>query len=62
MHFRRARVRAKDRAKEEKAENEETAANQENVAARVDRRGNRLQVDALSVKAITEPPSAPTMP
>ena len=49
MHFRRVKVRAKERAKEEKAEKEETVVSQERVAAKVDRRGNRLPVGALSV-------------
>ena len=59
MHFKRAKVRAKEKAKEEKAENEETAANQEKAVARVDRRGNRLPVGALSARVSTGPPNAP---
>ena len=58
MHFRRARVRAKERAKEEKAEKEETVVNQ----GRVDRRGNRLPVGALSVRVSTGPQNANTTP
>ena len=62
MHSRRARVRAKERAKEEKAENEETAVSQEKAAAKVDRREKRLPVGALFAKGSTGPRSAPTMP
>ena len=62
MHSRRVKVRAKERAREEKAEKEETAASQERVAAKVDRRENRLPVGALFAKASTGPRSAPTMP
>ena len=61
MHFRRAKVRAKERAKEEKAE-KETAVNQGKAAARVDRRGNRFPVGALSVRVSTGPQNAPTTP
>ena len=62
MHFRKVKERARERAKEEKAEKEETVANQGKAAARVDRRGNRLPGGALSVKASTGPQSAPTTP
>ena len=62
MHFRRVKVRAKERAKEEKAEKEEMAANQGKAAARVDRRGNRHPVGVLSVRVSTGHRSAPTMP
>ena len=62
MHSRRVKVRAKERAKEEKAEKEETAASQEKEEARADRRGNRLPVGALSAKVSTGPQSALTMP
>ena len=56
------RAKAKERAKEEKAEKEEMAASQERVAAKVDRRENRLPVGALFAKASTGPRSAPTTP
>ena len=62
MHFRKVKERAKERAKEEKAEREETAASQEKAEARVDRRGNRLPVGALSAKVSTGPQNAPTTP
>ena len=62
MHFRRAKVRAKEKAKEEKAEKEETVVNQGKAAAGVDRRGNRLPVGALSAKVSTGPQNAPTTP
>ena len=62
MRFRKVKVRAKERVKEEKAEKEETVANQEKVAARADRRGNRLPVGALSVRVSTGPQNAPTTP
>ena len=62
MHFRRVKVRAKERAKEEKAEKEETVANQGKAAVRVDRRGNRLPVGALSVRVSTGLQNAPTTP
>ena len=62
MHSRRVKARAKERAREEKAEKEEMAASQERVAAKVDRRENRLPAGALSAKASTGPRSAPTMP
>ena len=62
MHFRKVKERAKVRAKEEKAEKEETAASQERVAAKVDRREKRLPVGALFAKASTGPRSAPNMP
>ena len=62
MHFRKVKERAKERAKEEKAEKEETAANQEKAAARVDRRGNRLPVGALSVRVSTGPQNDPRTP
>ena len=62
MHFRKVKERAKERAKEEKAEEAETVVNQGRAAARVDRRGNRLPVGALSVRVSTGHRSAPTMP
>ena len=62
MHFRRARARAKERAKEEKAEKEETVVSQEKAAPGADRRGNRLPVGALCVKVSTGPQNAPTTP
>ena len=62
MHFRRARARAKERAKEEKAEKEETVVSQGKAAVSQDRRGNRLPVGALSVRVSTGPQSAPTTP
>ena len=62
MHFKRVKERAKERAKEEKAENEETAASQEKAEARVDRRGSRLPVGALSARVSTGPRSALTTP
>ena len=62
MHCRRAKVRAKEKAKEEKAEKEETAANREKAVHEADRRGNRLPVGALSVRVSTGPQNAPTTP
>ena len=62
MHFRKVKERARERAKEEKAEKEETAASQEKEEARADRRGNRLPVGALSVRVSTGPQNAPTTP
>ena len=62
MHFRRARARAKERAKEEKAEKEETVVRQEKAAASRGRRGNRLLEGASSVKVSTGPQNAPIMP
>ena len=62
MHFRRAKVKAKEKAKEEKAEKEDTVANQGKAAARVDHRGNRVPVGALSVRVSTGSQSAPTTP
>ena len=65
MHFRRAKVRAREKAKEAKeakAEKEETVVSQERVAAKVDRRGNRLPVGALPVRVSTGPQNAPTTP
>ena len=62
MHFRRAKARAKEKAREGKAEKEETAVSQEKAAIGVDRRGNRLPVGALSAKVSTGPQNAPTTP
>ena len=62
MHFRKVKERARERAKEEKAEKEETAASQEKEEARADRRGNRLPVGASSVRVSTGPQNALTMP
>ena len=62
MHFRRARARAKERAKEEKAEKEEMAVRPGKAAVSRARRGNRLQEGALSVRVSTGPQTAPIMP
>ena len=58
MHFRRAKVRAK----EVKVEKEETVVSQEKEAPGAGRHGNRLPVGALSVKVSTGPPNAPKTP
>ena len=47
MHFRRARARAKERAKEEKAEKEEMAVRPGKAAVSRARHGNRLQEGSL---------------
>ena len=60
MHFSRAKARAKEKAREEKVEKEETAVSQEKVATGVDRRGNRLPAGALSAKVSTGHQNAPT--
>ena len=60
MHFRRAKARAMEKAREEKAEQDETAVSHEKAATGVDRRGNRLLAGASSVKASTGPPNALT--
>ena len=62
MHSRRAKVRAKEKAKEEKAEKEETAVSRGKAAVGVVRRGNRLPEGALSAKVSTGPQNAPTTP
>ena len=62
MHFRRARVGAKERANEEKAEKEETVVSQGKAAVSRDRRGNRLLEGASSVKVSTGLQNAPIMP
>ena len=62
MRFRKVKVRAKERAKEEKAEKEETAVSQEKVETGADRRGSRLPVGALSARVSTGPQNAPTTP
>ena len=62
MHSRRARAKAKGKAREEKAEKEETAVSQEKEEVRADRRGNRLPVGASSARVSTGPPNADKMP
>ena len=57
MHSRRAKVRAREKAKEAKeakAEKEETVASQEKEVPGAGRHGNRLPVGALSVKVSTK--------
>ena len=62
MHSRKARARAKEKAREEKAEKEETAVSQEKVETGADRRGSRLPVGALSARVSTGPRNALTTP
>ena len=58
MHFRRVKVRAKERAKEEKAEKEATVVSQGKVVASLDRHGSLLPVGALSARVSTGPQNA----
>ena len=62
MHSKRAKVRAREKAKEEKVVKEETAANQEKDERAADRRGSRLPVGALSARVSTGPRNALTTP
>ena len=60
MPFIRAKAKARERAKEEKAEKEETVVSQEKVATGVGHLGNRLLAGASSAKVSTGPPNALT--
>ena len=62
MHFRRAKVRAREKAKEEKVVKEEMAANQEKEEHEADRRESHLPAGALSARVSTGPQNALTMP
>ena len=62
MHFRRAKARAKEKAKEEQVVKEEMAANQEKEEHEVDGRGSHLPVGASSARVSTGPLNAPKMP
>ena len=53
MHFRRAKLTAKVRAKEEMAEKGAMAVSQEKAAGSLDRRGNRPPAGASSARGIT---------
>ena len=62
MHSRRARLRAKERANEEKAEKEATVVSQGKAVASLDRHGSLRQAGALSARVSAGPPNAHTMP
>ena len=62
MHFRRAKVRAKGKAKEEKVVKEEMAANQEKEEHEADRRESHPLAGALSARVSTGPQNALTTP
>ena len=62
MHSRRAKVKAKGRAKEEKAEKEATVVSQGKAVASLDRHGSLLQAGASYARVSTGPLNAPKMP
>ena len=62
MHSKRAKARAREKAKEEKAAKVETVANLEKEERAAARRGSRLLEGALSARVSTGPPNALTMP